>query len=983
VEVNVNFGSVSQDVTPAQETILVTGDRGIDGGDGKAGPAGNGVLKIVDNGDYTLTFFMTDGTTFTTPVLKGARGEDGSNFTPDKDAIAIIVDEQLKPIRDDIEAISKDGMLTPAEKTVLKVEMGRIISERVSIVAEADLYQYTTVKTDYIKAHDALTLYMTPLLADMRTSSPVDAATFNSKFTAYYDAKAVILKKISVTVQTNAKQATATAEGVAKITNFWRITLDDQSGLIAAGTILVGTAEYNNAGMTGVTDAGGKSVRFFAGAAYAHKNTAPFRVLDDGTVFLEKAVIKGPLLQDGAGNVAELPVYRGIFNADNTYYKNNTVTYEGAVWVYINELPTSNIPTEGLFWTIYVARGDDGTSIKILGTKASVAELPTVDNKLGDCYVVSGDLYVWVAGAWVNVGKLQGDAGAASYLHQKYSNDGGKTFTAPDGETPGSYLGLYADHTPEDSNLVTAYKWALIRGADGANGTEGAYTEFRFAKNGSPSVAPALATTTAAPSGWTTAQPALAALEYMWMTSTKKTAAGAMTGIWSTPARVNGADGEKGPQGIDGPKGADGIQLYTWLKYADSPTAGMSDTPDGKLYIGLAYNKTTSSESNTYSDYMWTLIAGGKGDQGIEGPKGADGQTLYTWIKYGDSGAGAGMSDSPAGKKYIGIAYNKALQQESTNPNDYLWSLITGADGAPGPRGPYVLGRGTWSSSKEYYGGSDRVEVVKYNSIWYVTQVTAGNIAAGTLPTNSSKYNPFGGQFESVATQLLFAELAYIENLSVGMLDTRLGGAGKGVTINLNKDNALKSWYANGQAGIVLTAGDDGEPTLRGYDINGNERWNLGAGSSQIVFVKEVPESYGLTNLALISTNLSLNQIDLDGIMSSNNKTCRVTDTTSPDYNYVGVNKSIAAYNYNAGSNSQSAANAQYQGYKTTNGDKYTNIPNGWYTFGDTYLGTISGEKYNIWYLKIVDGVQVEGIYSEIEANSTRACGFTTDSKPV
>ncbi|WP_213359882.1 phage tail spike protein [Enterococcus gallinarum] len=153
----------------------------------------------------------------------------------------------------------------------------------------------------------------------------------------------------------------------------------------------------------------------------------------------------------------------------------------------------------------------------------------------------------------------------------------------------------------------------------------------------------------------------------------------------------DGKDGEQGPQGVPGPKGDNGQTYYTWLKYADTPTSGMSDSPTGKTYIGLAYNKATATESTNYADYTWSLI---KGADGAQGPKGSDGQTLYTWIKYATSASGAGMSDSPTGKTYIGLAYNKTTANESTNAADYSWSLIkgdkgdTGATGPQGPQGP-------------------------------------------------------------------------------------------------------------------------------------------------------------------------------------------------------------------------------------------------------------------------------------------------------
>ncbi|MDL4909197.1 phage tail spike protein [Enterococcus gallinarum] len=147
----------------------------------------------------------------------------------------------------------------------------------------------------------------------------------------------------------------------------------------------------------------------------------------------------------------------------------------------------------------------------------------------------------------------------------------------------------------------------------------------------------------------------------------------------------DGKDGEQGPQGVPGPKGDNGQTYYTWLKYADTPTSGMSDSPTGKTYIGLAYNKASATESTNYADYTWSLI---KGSDGAQGPKGDNGQTLYTWIKYATSPTGAGMSDSPTGKAYIGLAYNKTTATESTNAADYSWSLIKGDKGDTGPTGP-------------------------------------------------------------------------------------------------------------------------------------------------------------------------------------------------------------------------------------------------------------------------------------------------------
>lgn len=65
-----------------------------------------------------------------------------------------------------------------------------------------------------------------------------------------------------------------------------------------------------------------------------------------------------------------------------------------------------------------------------------------------------------------------GAAGTSSYIHIKYSNDGGQTFTSNSGETIGAYIGIYRDFTEVDSNNVADYQWKKIEGEDG----EPAYT---------------------------------------------------------------------------------------------------------------------------------------------------------------------------------------------------------------------------------------------------------------------------------------------------------------------------------------------------------------------------------------------------------------------------------------------------------------------------------------------------------------------------
>lgn len=74
----------------------------------------------------------------------------------------------------------------------------------------------------------------------------------------------------------------------------------------------------------------------------------------------------------------------------------------------------------------------------------------------------------------------------------------------------------------------------------------------------------------------------------------------------------------------DGQQGEDGKVLYTWIKYAKAANGtGMTDDPDGAIYIGISYNNESSIESNDPTQYAWTKI------QGADGKKGEDAYTIF------------------------------------------------------------------------------------------------------------------------------------------------------------------------------------------------------------------------------------------------------------------------------------------------------------------------------------------------------------------
>lgn len=353
-------GADAELLVPNAERIVLTGKAGRAGDDGKDGEKG-------DKGDPGLKGDKGD------PGVKGDKGEDGNvNW----DEVDNRIDDKLEDVNEKIDAISKDGVITPAEKILLKIEVDKIIAEYPSIIEMAELHQLTADRSAYISAYDALMIYVAPILQYPNETSEIVPATFNSMFGNYIDAKAVILKKIARSEYDNLNQAIETLEGVEKITNFFNITLDDESGLIVAGTFLAGTPSYNNAGMTGVTDQGSNSVRFFAGTHYADRYNAPFRILDNGKAWFgtptsgmdwditnpKTFTIRGALVVDPGGNTSEVNVYRGAYNPAATYYKGNTVSYNSTLWIYVNDVPGSgHTPQDDAYWDIYLeGGGQDG-----------------------------------------------------------------------------------------------------------------------------------------------------------------------------------------------------------------------------------------------------------------------------------------------------------------------------------------------------------------------------------------------------------------------------------------------------------------------------------------------------------------------------------------------------------------------------------------------------------------------------------------------
>ena len=183
-----------------------------------------------------------------------------------------------------------------------------------------------------------------------------------------------------------------------------------------------------------------------------------------------------------------------------------------------------------------------------------------------------------------------GKNGLTYYVHIKYSDDGGKTFTSNNGETSGKYIGVYTDTTQADSTSVSFYTWSLLKGADGKDGTN-QYFYVRYSANANG------ASMTTSPQNDTA---------YMGVcATTSSTAPTSYTDYTWTKIK-----GNQGEQGVPGAAGKDGKSQYWHIKYSDDGTtftANNGETLGAWIGTCVDYNET---DPTSFSAYTWKKFTG-------------------------------------------------------------------------------------------------------------------------------------------------------------------------------------------------------------------------------------------------------------------------------------------------------------------------------------------------------------------------------------
>lgn len=191
------------------------------------------------------------------------------------------VQAQIEQVKLNVDYIASDSSLTPSDKQQVANEWARIQGEYWSIMARADQYNVPTEAFTFY--FQRLEDYLTPLLADMSTTSEITGTEFRDVFSDYY--------RLSRNTSDLIDEA---ADEAIKSTEYLKQAMEDGSTEVKGGLIMTNVMLLKNADgevTAGVSGLQEDDVPFWSGADYTNRKKAVFRVHADGEVHATKGTV--------------------------------------------------------------------------------------------------------------------------------------------------------------------------------------------------------------------------------------------------------------------------------------------------------------------------------------------------------------------------------------------------------------------------------------------------------------------------------------------------------------------------------------------------------------------------------------------------------------------------------------------------------------------------------------------------------------------
>lgn len=190
------------------------------------------------------------------------------------------VQAQIEQVKLDVDYIASDSSLTPSDKQQVANEWVRIQGEYWSIMANAEKYD---VPTDSFTVYfQRLKDYLTPLLADMSTTSEITGTEFRKVFSDYYEISNNMSDLIDDAIDESIKSTEYLKQAIEGGS-------EEKGGLYLLSMILLRNRQGEvTAGVSGLQE---DDVPFWSGADYTNRKKAVFRVHADGEVHATKGTV--------------------------------------------------------------------------------------------------------------------------------------------------------------------------------------------------------------------------------------------------------------------------------------------------------------------------------------------------------------------------------------------------------------------------------------------------------------------------------------------------------------------------------------------------------------------------------------------------------------------------------------------------------------------------------------------------------------------
>ena len=503
--------------------------------------------------------------------------------------------------------------------------------------------------------------------------------------------------------------------------------------------------------------------------------------------------------------------------------------------------------------------GKDGTSITPKGQLTSSANLPTTAQK-GDSYIIDGFLWVYTGSntdgavrGFVNAGSIKGPAGKSSYVHIAYANsaDGTTDFIIGDNVTIGDtylYVGIYTDDKEDGSDNPMEYVWSALT-AEQTRPNILYQSGFEEGRIDHWQAGQALANTKIEKS-ICNGRNALTLIGNDGALVAQKVSDRLQPNRWYTLsfyAKVKA-----------------GIHVLSTGGFIESNAAGGHFAP---LPDSTDLDLLSLSPNSDYKFYSVTFKTR---------PTLPPGDKFISFTLWGD-GSSISMPKLEEGQTATAFMVNE---------NDLKASI-------PRPCGQ-------WSSNVTYENNRLYIDVVSYNGQYYSCKKT--NV--GQEPSANSQYWEAANKMKFVATDLLLAESAFIDNLGVRTIATRANGprfiaeAGKWAIFGNHNTPSIESWVDG-----------NGNAHLRFYDADGNPTYDLGPEGARNMMASSGFDIIGMSNY--MPVNWSDEQVKEKLISYATNGLDKVKYTNY--YQYRSVNNPLTK---------------QYDGKIFTNGNNELSLSN-------------------------------------------------------